>query len=268
MQNYYINSYKRGADMSILEDSQFHLFKKYIQSLENIDKTTLMDEKFFIEQDIHKNLSIYYAPFEYVNRDAKVMIVGITPGMVQMKESIETVHRLMNEELQDEEILRQVKNRASFKGVMRRNLVNMLDEIELHRMLQLSSTIELFDKASYLVHNTSIIRYPVFYKGENYNGSTPSMLKNNMLRNYILHQFTTELAELNNPFIIPLGRKVEEVVKYLASQNLINEKQILKGFPHPSGGNGWRIRQFNMEKENMERQIKHYFQVDKSQLST
>ena len=56
--------------------------------------------------------------------------------------------------------------------------------------------------------------------------------------------------------IIPLGRAVEEVLYKLSKEGIICEKQILKGFPHPSGANVNRVIKLEENKENLIRQIK------------
>ena len=53
-------------------------FLKQIRSLKKINKSTIINSKFLINTE--NNIEIYYAPFDYVNSKAKIMIVGITPG--------------------------------------------------------------------------------------------------------------------------------------------------------------------------------------------
>jgi hypothetical protein len=77
--------------MSIANYSKFGQFKNLIQSLSSITPETIKSEQFLLERDEKKQLEIYYAPFEYVNEHAKVVIVGITPGLNQMEQSYSTV---------------------------------------------------------------------------------------------------------------------------------------------------------------------------------
>ncbi|MFD1849757.1 uracil-DNA glycosylase family protein [Oceanobacillus bengalensis] len=245
--------------MSIASYSKFNQFKQSIQSLSSISEEIIKSEQFLLEKDEKKQLEIYYAPFEYINDLAKVVIVGITPGLNQMKQSYSTVFHAKNADYNDEKLLSQVKNKSSFEGAMRKNLIQMLDEIGLHEHLNISSTANFFDEASELVHTTSVITYPVFHKGANYSGSTPNMLKTKILKNYILNQFVTELNEMNNPLIIPLGKKVSNVFDYLVENELLDSKYILSGFPHPSGANGSRKKQFEANKEKMIEILRTHF---------
>jgi hypothetical protein len=94
-----------------------------------------------------KKIEIYYAPFEYVNEQAIVVIVGITPGFHQMKKSYLTVRHLKHKMINDEKILQEVNKNSSFEGTI---LITMLDELQLHRYLGLASTRELFDTGSHI----------------------------------------------------------------------------------------------------------------------
>lgn len=246
--------------MAIASYSKFNEFKQKIQSLSSISEELLKDEQFLLGKDEDKQLEIYYAPFEYVNEHAKVVIVGITPGFNQMKQSYSTILQAKNADVSDEQLLSEVKNNSSFEGTMRKNLVQMLDELGLHDQLHIASTSVLFDEASELVHTTSVITYPVFHKGGNYSGTTPNMLKTKILSDYISNQFATELNEMNNPLIIPLGKKVSNVFDYLVDKGLLDSKYILDGFPHPSGANGSRKKQFAANKENMIEILRRHFE--------
>lgn len=252
--------------MSIAKYSKFNQYKDLIQSLPSLSEENILGEQFLLEKDEKKQLEIYYAPFEYVNERAKVVIVGITPGIKQMMPSFSTVFNYKNQIVNDDEILSQVKNNSSFEGPTRKNLVQMLDELGLHEYLNLSSTNELFNEASHLVHTTSVITYPVFHKGKNYSGSTLNILKTELLKKYVTSQFATELSDMNNPLIIPLGVKVSRVFDYLVEQQILNPNLILDGFPHPSGANGnYRIDQFEANKQQMIEKLRSHFQ---SNLST
>ena len=249
--------------MAIAKYAKFQQYKELIQSIPpTYTEEALINEKFLLERDDKKKLEIYYAPFEYVNEGAKVVIVGITPGKHQMKKSFSTVIDAIGTESDHEEILRQVKNNSSFEGTMRKNLVKMLDELDLNEHLELSSSMELFEESSHLVHTTSVLAYPVFYNGKNYSGSTPNLLKNDMLKKYITENFSTELEKLQDALIIPLGVNVSNALHYLSDQGLVAPGNILSGFPHPSGGNGHRHKQFAENKAAMEEKLNdHFLQV-------
>ena len=213
--------------MAIATYSKFDKYKNLLLSLPQIDDEALMSEQFLLDKDEKKKIEIYYAPFEHINEKAKVVIVGITPGLHQMKKSFSTVKNVKGQ-LTDDEILHEVKKNSSFEPPMRKNLITMLDELQLQNYLGLSSTSELFDHASHLVHTTSVITYPVFYNGKNFSGSTPSILKTELLKKYVLENFKTEFRNLDNPLIVPSGVNVSKVLDFLAENGMLEPNSILK----------------------------------------
>ncbi len=80
-------------------------------------------------------LSIFYAPFEYIQPSAKVIIAGITPGLQQAGNSLAEARRQILAGKGQSEALRAAKVFASFSGPMRTNLVAMLDHIGLQKWI-------------------------------------------------------------------------------------------------------------------------------------
>lgn len=242
--------------MGIVTDSRFHLFKEKILSLQlPLSDNDLLNSNFLLQKDDAKKLEVYYTPFDYINEKAKVVIAGITPGLHQMKKAYTAV--IENQHLSEEELLHEVKKSASFEGSMRKNLIAMLDELELPRHLGISSSSELFGTASHLVYTTSILPHAVFFNHQNFNGSRPNIIKTDMLLDYVRNSFIKDISRLDNPLIIPLGVNVSKALDYF-----YKNQPILKGFPHPSGSNGHRHRQFRENKEEMKRQIDSFFYTD------
>ena len=245
-----------------------HDYKDTIKRLpikDKYNKDEILINDFLVEKE--KDIEIYYAPHnEYINSKAKVFIVGITPGYQQMNTAISVARRELESSNDIEKIQYQCKQAARFSGSLRNNLINMLDEIELNKYLKLNSCSQLFGEKDYLLHTVSLIPYAVFIKGKNYSGHTPKLIKSEFLMKYIYENFVDELKKLDyaeNILIIPLGRSVEEALYKLCEKNIISEKQILKGFPHPSGANVNRVNQLKENKENMNQIIKaHYEKIN------
>ena len=76
---------------------------------------------------------------------------------------------------------------------------------------------------------------------------------------YMKEYFYKEVENMKNTLIIPLGKAVEEVLEFMISEKLIKEEQCLLGFPHPSGANGHRKKQFEENKENLLNKVNCYF---------
>lgn len=231
-------------------------YKEKIMKLQLKDKYTkeeLLIQDFLVDSE--NSIEIYYAPHnEYLNPKAKIFIIGITPGFQQMSTAIATARKEFELGSDIKEIQYKCKVAGRFSGVIRKNIISMLDEITLNKALNIDSCSELFNKKDYLLHTVSLIPYPVFVKKQNYSGHTPKLIKSEFLMNYIYENFIDEFNSLDNSkdiLLIPLGRAVEEVLLELASKELIKVGQILNNFPHPSGANVNRITQLKENKENM-----------------
>ncbi|MDA8833791.1 hypothetical protein N9N51_04085 [Candidatus Pelagibacter bacterium] len=212
-----------------------------IKALKKINKSIVINNKFLINKE--GNIKIYYAPFDYVNSNAKIMIVGITPGLQQMLQSFQVIN--------DGKSLKEVKDLSSFKGSMRTTLIKYMDALKVNKKLKIKSCESLFDLHSKYLHTTSLVKYPVFDKGRNYSGS--NILKKELLLNFIEKNFLKELKIHQNSIIIPLGNTVSSTIRYLNDKYNLKLSCFLEGFPHPSGANARKNIQF---KENKSRMLK------------
>ena len=216
-------------------------FLNQIRSLKKINKSTITNKNFLIKRE--DNIEIYYAPFDYINSKAKIMIVGITPGLQQMIQSFEAINNGRS--------LKEVKDLSSFKGSMRTTLIKYLDALKINKKFKIKSCESLFNINSRYLHSTSLIKYPVFDKGKNYSGS--GLLKKKILLDFLETHFVKELKKLDKTIIVPLGNTVSSTIDYLNNEFKLNLKCFLKGFPHPSGLNVRKDIQF---KENKTRMLK------------
>ena len=105
-------------------------------------------------------LSAYYAPWDWVNVDARVMLVGITAGLHQAIEATREAQRCLRESLSNEEALRRADAIGSFSGPMRTILVDMLDGIGLQDALGIDSTSQLFGSHHHLAAGDDVQSTP------------------------------------------------------------------------------------------------------------
>lgn len=197
-------------------------------------------------------LELYYAPHnEVAFEGAKLLIVSLTPGFQQMRLALAEAQSAIWAGASDSEACYRAKQKARFAGAMRQNLISMLDQLHVQHLLRLDSCADLFDKQAHLLNSTAIIPYPAFYKGRNYSGSQPDLLQSASLCSYIMAHMKQQAKLLPNVPIIPLGRSVEDMMRLLVKQGIINENKVLWGFPHPSGANGHRHQQFANNQADM-----------------
>ena len=206
-----------------------------------------------------RRIELFYAPFDFVNKLAKVAVIGITPGFQQMEIAFRAARTALVSGKTDVEASRQAKAAAAFAGRMRRNLISMLGDIRLHRWLGLPDPASLFSGHLSLVHTTSAIRYPVFVHGANYTGHAPPILRHPVLRAIVFEVLCPELAEVPGALLIPLGKAVEECLCALVSAGLLGRERCLLGFPHPGGGNGHRIGQFELNMDRLKTEAAGWF---------
>lgn len=201
--------------------------------------------KLLMQQAQHgrSRIDVAYAPFDHVNSDARIVIVGITPGRQQMGNALRECYEHLRAGAAPQEALAAAKVFASFSGPMRSNLVAMLDDIGVHRLVGLDSSARLWADRSDLAHFTSALRYPVFVEGKNYSGN-PDMTRVPIMRDQLDTYLAAELRALPQGIFVPLGPKVTAALELAADRAGIDHARILSGLPHPSGASAERIAYF------------------------
>jgi hypothetical protein len=193
-----------------------------------------------------------------VNHEAKILILGITPGWEQMKTAVTLARHLIGK-VPEQELLKKVKAEGRFSGPMRRNLAGMLDSIGLAEWTGLDDSMMLFHEAEALLHTCSLVKYPAFHKGKNYTGHSPELSRSPFLMGYAEETLRTDILPLVSPLVIPLGMAAGSIVEGWIKEGLIKAENCLSGFPHPSGANGHRFRQLEAKKEELSGKVRQYF---------
>jgi hypothetical protein len=202
-------------------------------------------------------VEVYYAPFDYHNRQAKVIIVGLTPGENQVVTAFAAAKQALSGGVALEEVIRRAKGSAAFRGLMRKKLVGWLDGLALNQALEIRSCEQLFAERSDLLHATSAFGYPVLVARKNYGGWNPRI---HDLPDEVYEascKLPTELRDSESALVIPLGSAVEAVLHRLG----VGPKWCLWHFPHPSGSFAQGPEQYQTWKSVMEDVVKRWRQV-------
>lgn len=210
-------------------------------NLEDVERAHRLPSSLLLAQDA--DLAVYYAPFEYVNPQARVAIVGITPGFTQAINALREAQSQLRKGASHAAATQAAKETGAFSGSMRSALIAMLNHCGVQRWLGLSTCEELFSSKRHLLHTTSVLSNPVFVGTANYNG-TPSMVRHPLLQRQLIEGFGQDTQRLSSAVYLPLGDKVAEALHFLAKRGCLREEQILDGMPHPSGANAERIAYF------------------------
>jgi hypothetical protein len=197
------------------------------------------DERLLMDRE--GDVSIYYAPFEYINNHAKIALVGITPGPTQMVNACLAARAVLASGGGEEEAVRAGKSEGAFSGEpLRSNLVRQLRHWKIDQWLGLGDADQLFGNARHLIQTTSLLRFPVFVGEKPYAG-TPDMTRNPMLRRYLKDYFVRELAALPDALFVSLGPTVQRALQWLVDQGYVPADRVALGMLHPSGNCTYRI---------------------------
>lgn len=227
--------------------SNYQDFKHHLLNPEFRTGGNPLAEELLISSD--GRFSTYYAPFDYLNPAAKIVICGITPGLQQATNALNELRRALQAGEPQGVAMQAAKEFASFSGAMRGNLINMLDHVGIHAWLGIKSCEDLFGASKHLVHYTSALRNPVFFKGDNYNG-TPSMVRQPELLKQIETILAGEIKALGPDCVfVPLGGEVSKAFSHLEAKGIVNPSKVLHGLPHPSPASNERIHYFLGKKD-------------------
>ena len=216
-----------------------HLFEQFAPVLSDAMPPQVRDPRLLM--DASGDLKIYYAPFEYINPNARIVLVGITPGPTQMVNANNEARRALHAGKSSMEAIQAAKSVGAFSGEpLRSNLINQLNHWGFHKWLGLTDSADLFSTSRHLVQTTSLLRYPVFVKDDDYRGS-PDMTKHPLLRKYLLENFAAEVEELKDAVFVGLGPQVQKVLDRLIQERVLNPDRVIGGMLHPSGNCTYRI---------------------------
>lgn len=187
-------------------------------------------------------IAVYYAPFDSVNLNAKVVLIGITPGESQMQRSWTAAKTASREGKDIAAAISEVKRLSSFndkRNQMRPNLYVLLEHWGIDAWLGLASGAALFEEGWNLVQTTSLVQFPTFLRGKNYAGKSPGILDHEFLRSVVYERLVPELQSIPNALLLPLGTTVEFVIRKLFAAGKITNPCIY-GMLHPSPNNTYR----------------------------
>lgn len=237
----------------------FEDFAEKIRDLSPSGSTEDELEGFLLTQS-DGSIRMYYAPFDWINTKARVIIVGITPGRDSMLNALRAAAAALQRGSTLEHASKQGKRAGSFSN-MRFTIARMLDDLGIPDVLGIEQSLELFGTRYDLLHPTSCVRYPVLVwketnrKWVNYTGHSPKLLKWTTSQRYIEHLLASELQQIPDALIIPRGKAVDAALQHLSEMGVIDARRCLFGFPHASGANGHRVKFFNERREQLRRRV-------------
>lgn len=189
----------------------------------------------------------FYAPFDWINESADIVLIGITPGKRQAKSSFKALRAALSAGKSAEEAARMAKQAASFEGDMRDIAAQLMNRFDLHKLFRLADVAELFGTASHRAHYTSLLRYPVLHwqtklrKDKtkttgwfDYSGGDSAFTTDMLLRS-IAEDFEPEITIFKDAWLVPFGPVPALALEKMADRGLVDPDRILPGVNHPSG---------------------------------
>jgi len=168
--------------------------------------------------------------FGYLNKDARVVLVGITPGNTQLDGERDGL---------DE---KEIKRRYAFGGRMRPNLVSMLDCAGINYLLGIASCGTLWDEDFDKVEMTSLLKDATFYKNKMFSRAR-DIRRSVKMTNALREGFAADCALYSKAVLyIGMGEQVGEVLCALKDEGIIRGEVVW--IPHPSGANAERVAVF------------------------
>ena len=221
-----------------------------INSLSQREDRSLPVKDLLIWEDKLKKLTCYYAPFEHVNQQAEIIIVGITPGRTQMNRALNALKHSMDHthdiNQTTDTAFKTVKRLASLSGSMRPRIIVMLNRLGYAKLLGIKCCSTLWTEDNHLVHFCSVLKYPVFVTGTDYCGQ-PKLFNTSKLVRLLFEEFVRDMRTINpKAVIVPLGEMVADVLTTLHQNGHIHQKLTtfenkVVAPPHPSGANAESI---------------------------
>ncbi len=229
-----------------------NMFETYADLLARYGVTGIGMTEF--ELGIEGKYSLRYIPFEHINKNAKLVIVGITPGPNQLDLAYRTAQKMIRAGKDESETLVEVKKHGAFGSrTMRPNLVKMLNHFGFDRILGIEDINDLWGNQGHLLHSTSVIPHAAFVlkKGKYapFSGYFDEVIKCDLFRECFLDCFVPSIHEINSEAMyIGLGSCPDEALKWCVSNGYIRAEQVLGSLSHPSTNGGSSVPYFLREK--------------------
>lgn len=193
--------------------------------------------------------SLRFIPFESVNLHARLVIVGITPGINQIKLAYGYAQKHLKAGAPHREVSVAAKREGAFGGPIRGKLVEMLRHFGIAGLLGIRSEESLWEENAGLLEATSVVPHAAFKNDKMFAGKFDEILSSRLLRECFENCFVPSLLELPRDVLyIPLGRMPQDALKWCASRGIIAADAAIAPFPHPSGTSGSQVSYYLKER--------------------
>lgn len=183
---------------------------------------------------------LYYIPFEWTNPQAKLVVVGITPGPNQMELAYRTASSKIKVGLDDEGILKAAKAHGAFgSATMRPNLIKMMNHFGFADLFDVEDVADFWDRRSDVFLGTSVIPHAAFRNGKPFAGSFDDVMKSKIFSECFHVDFVPSLKDIpGDARFVALGETPLRALSWCVRYGKLKEEQVLGAFAHPSTNGG------------------------------
>lgn len=179
-------------------------------------------------------IEIYYAPFDWVNRAARVVLLGSSPGWHETELAFRALCAALRAGDGEMTALRKARLATIPSGPLRQGLSRMLDAAGIHHAVSVGRSSRLFEPDRSELHWTWAVRYPAVVSGQDYDTTSPSLLACPILREFVVDALAGELAAIPNAVIVPLGAAAASAVWLLVRLGLLERARVGPSLPDPT----------------------------------
>ena len=188
----------------------------------------------------------FYAPFDWINEDADIVLIGITPGRHQASVALKALRASLRKGNSPSDAAKAAKQAASFDGDMREIAALLMNRFQFQKLFGVRSCADLFTDVQTRVHYTSIIRYPVLHwqtkkvkrrpvsRWWDYSGGDKAF-KTELLVRSLERDFEVEIQLFKKAWLVPFGPTPALALERLVARGSIARDRVLPGINHPSG---------------------------------
>jgi hypothetical protein len=219
------------------QHAPIHLFK-YRGIIDRLGEAAVQSKETLLAAS--GNDEIYYTPFEWTNPQAKLVVVGITPGPTQLQMAYRTVSSKIKVGLDDEGILKAAKEHGAFGGAtMRPNLVRMMEHFGFAELFGVDIVEDFWGKSADVFMGTSVVPHAAFRRGKPFAGSFDDIMKTNVLTECFLYDFVPSLKDVpDDAKFVALGETPLRALAWCVRYGHLKESQVMGAFAHPSTSGG------------------------------
>jgi hypothetical protein len=224
-------------------------YLKLVSRLSNEGTKAVSADPIIIDED--PRYRVQYIPFEYVNIDARLVMVGITPGNNQIDGTYATLNQRATSGEAKEDILRAIKRDNSFGGKgMKPNLRKMMRHFKFEKFVGVSDVEELWGKSHHLFQASSVVPNAAFKSAKKdgvqvwkmFPGSFEEVMGVQMLRQQFENAFAPSVRSMNpQALYVGLEPTPNDALQYCVDKGYIRQDQFLGSLAHPSSSNGSQV---------------------------